>query len=288
MQPTRSLTAHCTLSHHPAGQPLLTVDNGYAKAEISLFGAHVLSYQRHDEPASIWLSDKAVLDGSKPIRGGIPLCWPWFGPAPARVGSGKPSHGFARTSLWTLDGVSDHGDGTLVHLSLRDNETTRQLWPHAFELELDVLVGKELALVLTTRNTGKEPLVYSGALHTYLQISSPEAVSVSGLGEPYADKLTGQDGQQQGALTLNGPLDRVYWQPDAQVSIQDGERQTRVVSGNYDSMVVWTPWLEGAIAMADMSDDGYRTMLCVEAAIASEAGVTVAPDEEHSFSTVII
>ncbi|WP_440894510.1 D-hexose-6-phosphate mutarotase [Aeromonas dhakensis] len=288
MQPTRTLTAHCTLSHHPAGQPLLTVDNGYARAEISLFGAHVLSYQRHDEPASIWLSDKAVLDGSKPIRGGIPLCWPWFGPAPARVGSSKPSHGFARTSLWTLDGVSDHGDGTLVHLSLRDNEATRQLWPHAFELELDVLVGKELALVLTTRNTGKEPLVYGGALHTYLQISAPEAVSVSGLGEPYADKLTGQNGQQQGPLTLNGPLDRVYWQPDAQVSIQDGERQTRVVSGNHDSVVVWTPWLEGASAMADMSDDGYRTMLCVEAAIASEAGVTVAPDEEHSFSTVII
>ncbi|WP_421164527.1 D-hexose-6-phosphate mutarotase [Aeromonas dhakensis] len=288
MQPTRTLTAHCTLSHHPAGQPLLTIDNGYAKAEISLFGAHVLSYQRHDEPASIWLSDKAVLDGSKPIRGGIPLCWPWFGPAPARVGSGKPSHGFARTSLWTLDGVSDHGDGTLVHLSLRDNEATRQLWPHTFELELDVLVGKELALVLTTRNTGKEPLIYGGALHTYLQISSPEAVSVSGLGEPYADKLTGQNGQQQGALTLNGPLDRVYWQPDAQVSIQDGERQTRVVSGNHDSVVVWTPWLEGASTMADMSDDGYRTMLCVEAAIASEAGVIVAPDEEHSFSTVII
>ncbi|WP_017411118.1 D-hexose-6-phosphate mutarotase [Aeromonas hydrophila] len=288
MQPTRSLTAHCTLSHPPAGQPLLTVDNGYAKAEISLFGAHVLSYQRHDEPASIWLSDKAVLDGSKPIRGGIPLCWPWFGPAPARVGSGKPSHGFARTSLWTLDGVSDHSDGTLVHLSLRDNEATRQLWPHAFELELDVLVGKELALVLTTRNTGKTPLVYSGALHTYLQISSPESVSVSSLGEPYADKLTGQNGQQQGPLTLNGPLDRVYWQPAAHVSIQDGERETRVVSGNHDSVVVWTPWIEGATAMADMSDDGYRTMLCVEAAIASEAGVTVAPDEEHSFSTVII
>ena len=288
MTPTRTLTAHCTLSHRADGQPLLTIDNQYARAEISLFGAHVLSYQRHGEPASIWLSDKAVLDGSKPIRGGIPLCWPWFGPAPARVGSGKPSHGFARTSLWTLDGVSNHGDGTLVHLSLRDNEATRQLWPHAFELELDVLVGKELALVLTTRNTGKEPLVYSGALHTYLQISSPEAVSVSGLGEPYADKLTGQNGQQQGALTLNGPLDRVYWQPDAQVSIQDGERQTRVVSGNHDSVVVWTPWLEGASAMADMSDDGYRTMLCVEAAIAGDAGVTVAPDEEHSFSTVII
>ena len=229
-----------------------------------------------------------MLDGSKPIRGGIPLCWPWFGPSPARVGSGKPSHGFARTSLWTLDGVSDHGDGTLVHLSLRDTDASRALWPHAFELELDVLVGKELSLVLTTRNTGKTPLTYNAALHTYLQISAPEAVSVTGLGEPYADKLTGQDGQQQGALTLTAAIDRVYHQAEAMVMVKDGDRTTKVVSGNNDSVVVWTPWLEGATAMADMSDDGYRTMLCVEAAITAEAGVVIAPDEEHSFSTVII
>lgn len=91
MQPTRSLTAHCTLSHHPAGQPLLTVDNGYAKAEISLFGAHVLSYQRHGEPASIWLSDKAVLDGSKPIRGGIPSAGPGSArPLPASAAASPP------------------------------------------------------------------------------------------------------------------------------------------------------------------------------------------------------
>ncbi|MGL5994418.1 MAG: D-hexose-6-phosphate mutarotase, partial [Aeromonas sobria] len=120
MHTIRPLTANCQLANNAAGLPVLTINNDYGKAEISLFGAHVLSYQRHGEPASIWLSDKAVLDGSKPIRGGIPLCWPWFGPAPARVGSGKPSHGFARTTLWELDGVSDHADGTLVHLSLRD------------------------------------------------------------------------------------------------------------------------------------------------------------------------
>ncbi|WP_429162919.1 D-hexose-6-phosphate mutarotase [Aeromonas media] len=288
MQPTRTLTAHCTLSHPANGQPLLTIDNQHAKAEISLFGAHVLRYQRHGEPASIWLSDKAVLDGSKPIRGGIPLCWPWFGPSPARVGSGKPAHGFARTSLWTLDGVSDHGDGTLVHLSLRDTDASRALWPHAFELELDVLVGKELSLVLTTRNTGKTPLTYNAALHTYLQISRPEAVQVTGLGEPYHDKLTGWDAQQQGALTLSAAMDRIYRQPDAMVSLQDGDRTTQVVSGNHDSVVVWNPWAEGAAAMADMSDDGYRTMLCVEAAITADAGITVVPDEEHSFSTVII
>ncbi|MGY3945405.1 D-hexose-6-phosphate mutarotase [Aeromonas tecta] len=287
MQPIRTLTAHCSLSHE-TGQPQLSIDNGYAKAEISLFGAHVLRYQRHGEPATLWLSDKAVLDGSKPIRGGIPLCWPWFGPAPARVGSGKPAHGFARTSLWTLDGVSDHEDGTLVHLSLTDSDASRALWPHAFELELDVLVGKELSLVLTTRNTGKAPIVYNAALHSYLQISSPEAISVTGLGEPYLDKLSGQDAQQQGALTLSAAMDRIYRQADTIVRIKDAERTTQVVSGNHDSVVVWNPWQEGASAMADMSDDGYRTMLCVETAITADAGVTIAPDEEHSFSTVLI
>ncbi|MGY3859765.1 D-hexose-6-phosphate mutarotase [Aeromonas intestinalis] len=288
MQSIRPLTAHCKLANNATGLPVLTINNDSAQAEISLFGAHVLSYQRHGEPASLWLSDKAVLDGSKPIRGGIPLCWPWFGPSPARVGQGKPAHGVARTTLWTLDGVSDHEDGTLVHLSLRDNEATRALWPHAFELELDVLVGKELSLVLTTRNTGNSPIVYNAALHTYLQISAPEAVSVSGLGEPYLDKLSGQDERQQGILTLSGAMDRIYRQPESVVRLKDGARTTQVISGNHDSVVVWTPWLEGASAMADMSDDGYRTMLCIEAAITADAGVTIAPDEEHSVSTVIL
>ncbi|WP_349919522.1 D-hexose-6-phosphate mutarotase [Aeromonas veronii] len=288
MQSIRPLTAHCKLANNATGLPVLTINNDSAQAEISLFGAHVLSYQRHGEPASLWLSDKAVLDGSKPIRGGIPLCWPWFGPSPARVGQGKPAHGFARTTLWTLDGVSDHEDGTLVHLSLRDNEATRALWPHAFELELDVLVGKELSLVLTTRNTGSSPIVYNAALHTYLQISAPEAVSVSGLGEPYLDKLSGQDERQQGILTLSGAMDRIYRQPESVVRLKDGARTTQVISGNHDSVVVWTPWLEGASAMADMSDDGYRTMLCIEAAITADAGMTIAPDEEHSVSTVIL
>ena len=144
----------------------------------------MLSYRRHGEPASLWLSDKAVLDGSKPIRGGIPLCWPWFG-LPARVGSGKLAHGFARTSLWTLDGVSDHGDGTLVHLSLQATAMPAcTLWPHAFELELDVLVGKELSLVLTTRNTGKAPLTYNAAPAPICRSARREAVTLTGLGEP--------------------------------------------------------------------------------------------------------
>ncbi|ALP40126.1 D-hexose-6-phosphate mutarotase [Aeromonas schubertii] len=284
----RTLTRYVTQTRSEAGLPLLTINNEVAHCEISLYGGHVLTYGRHGETPLIWLSDKALLDGSKPIRGGIPLCWPWFGPAPARVGSGKPSHGFARTSLWTLDGVSDHEDGTLVHLSLRDSDATRALWDHNFELELDILVGRELSLVLTTRNTGETPLVYNGALHTYLQVGAPEQVSVIGLGEPYLDKLSNEAARQQGPLPLTAAMDRIYQAPEAVVKVRDGDRCIEVVSGNHDSVVVWNPWREGAAAMADMSDDGYRTMLCVEAAITAEAGITVEPDEEHSLSTVIL
>lgn len=167
--------------------------------------------------------------------------------------------------------------------ALCDSDATRALWDNAFKLELDVLVGKELSLVLTTRNTGTQPLTYSGALHTYLTISQHEAVSVSGLGEPYADKLTGQDAKQQGGI------DPEWTAGSGLLAARSaGERETCVVSGNHDSVVVLTPWLEGATAITDMSDDGYRTMLRVEAAIAGEAGVTVAPDEERSLPTVII
>jgi len=284
---TKTLPPHCSLSHDVAGVPLLSIDNNYARAQISLFGAQVLSYQRHNASPSIWLSDKAVLDGSKPIRGGIPICWPWFGPSPSRVGLGKPAHGFARTTLWTLEDVSEHEDNTLVHLSLRDNDATYALWPHRFELELDVLVGQSLSLVLNTRNTGNIPIIYNAALHSYLQISAPENVSVTGLGEPYTGILIPQKGQQLGALELNGAIDRIYHQPEDRVIVNDGKRCIQVVNGNNDSVVVWTPWLEGARAMADMADDGYHTMLCIEAAITDDAGVTVVPGDEHILTTLI-
>lgn len=288
MQVMRSLTSHCSLSHEVNGLPLLTIDNAFAKARVSLFGAHVLSYQRHGEPASIWLSDKAVLDGTKPIRGGIPVCWPWFGQPPVRVGSGKPAHGFARTTLWTLDGVSDCDDGTFIRLSMRDSGTTHVLWPHSFKLELEVMVGKVLSLVLTTRNTSDTPIIYNAALHSYLRISAPENVSVTGLGEFYTGILIPQEARQSGELRLCEAIDRIYHQPEAMVTVRDGKRITRVVNSNNDSVVVWTPWQEGSIAMSDMSNNGYCTMLCVETAITGKAGVTIAAEDEHSFSTTII
>ncbi len=284
----RRLSASCELARSAEGQEFLCINNHQGNAIIALYGAHVLHYQPTGKPPLIWLSQQAVLDGSKPIRGGIPICWPWFGPAPARVGSGRPAHGFARNRVWSLTGVSDSPAGTLVHLSLLDDDATHAQWDHEFELDLDVLIADSLSLVLTTRNTGSQPLTYNGALHTYLSVDDLDAVRVEGLGPVYCDKLDGsQEKPLLAPLAISGPLDQIYLQPEACTRVQEPGRTLTLVNGNHDSIVVWNPWAEGARAMADMDDEGYRHMLCVEAAITGSEGITVAPDEEHCLSCVI-
>lgn len=288
LTPVRRLSATSELARNAQGQEFLCIDNEHASAVIALFGGHVLHFQPTGKAPLIWLSQRAVLDGSKPIRGGIPICWPWFGPAPERVGTDKPAHGFARTRPWSLTGVSEGQSGTLVHLSLYSDDSTRAQWEHDFELDLDVLVGESLSLVLTTRNTGQQPLTYNAALHTYLAVESLEGLQVDGLGPRYIDKLDGsQEKQQLGPLPVDRAMDRIYLHADTCIRVRESEREIQVINGNHDSVVVWNPWAEGAKGMADMDDDGYKTMLCVEAAITGSAGVTVAPDDEHCLSCVI-
>lgn len=288
LTPTRRLSATSELARNAQGQEFLCIQNAQASAVIALFGGHVLHFQPAGKAPLLWLSQRAVLDGSKPIRGGIPICWPWFGPAPARVGSEQLAHGFARNRPWSVTGISDGQTGTLVHLSLYADDATRAQWDHEFELDLDVLVADSLSLVLTTRNIGSQPLIYNAALHTYLAIHSLDAVRVEGLGPVYIDKLDGgQQKQQRTPLTVNGALDRIYLQPEVHIRLQEPNREVQLINGNSDSVVVWNPWIEGARTMADMDDEGYRGMLCVEAAITASEGITVMPDDEHYLSCVI-
>ncbi|WP_407644456.1 D-hexose-6-phosphate mutarotase [Dongshaea marina] len=287
MTPSRSLTQYTQLKRNSENLEFVVIDNPKATATISLFGGHLCHYQRHNEPAIIWMSQTAQFDGKRPIRGGIPICWPWFGPAPKRVGSDKQSHGFARNHNWQLDGVSEHPDGTLVHLSLCDNPLTRALWDQPFELQLDILVGDELKLILTSVNSGDTPLVYSGAMHSYFNISAPENASLKGLGPRYYDSLTQSDGTQQGDFSFAGPVDRIYLEPETEVILKDRDRNLKILSGNHDSIVVWNPWIEGAKAFTDMPDNGYQSMLCAETAITAAEGVTVSPGEEHCLSLTI-
>ena len=287
LETIRQITESTCLAKNDSGLEFLVISRPESEAIISLFGAHLVHFAPRNQSPWFWLSPAAVLDGSRGIRGGVPICWPWFGPSPERVGTGKVQHGFARTALWQLDGISDTSDGTLIHLSVQDSETSRTIWPYAFSLEYDLLINEELTLLLTTRNTGDSPLVYSGALHSYFTISEPEAVSVQGLGATYVDKLDQMREKQSEPLRVNGPLDRIYNQPESVTQFVTGAHTLQLRHGHADSVVVWTPWVEGSHAMNDVNDEAWQQMLCVETAITSPAGVTVQPDDEHSLSVKI-
>lgn len=129
----------------------------------------------------LWLSTRAVYAPGKAIRGGIPICWPWFGPHPDDPS--KPDHGFARTRTWSvLSGGAAEGDSTVLRLGLRDDEASRALWLHPFALELEVAVGAALRVSLIARSTGSEPYICTGELHSYLAVGDVTRIAIHGLG----------------------------------------------------------------------------------------------------------
>jgi D-hexose-6-phosphate mutarotase len=230
-------------------------------------------------------------------RGGIPVCWPWFGaaaPAP-----GLPSHGFARTRPWQVCAARCPAAGEIeLTLGLRDDATTRALWPHAFAVELHVRVGATLALELVTRNTGAAPLVVGEALHTYFRVGDIAAVRVEGLeGRAYVDNTVDStvDGvggarreHQDGTIVFTGEFDRVYEDDGPACAIVDPAlgRRIRVGKTGSASTVVWNPWSAKAERLGDLGpgsagQGGWREMLCVESGNALAHTLRLAPGAEH-------
>lgn len=289
------LTEHARLSDTTQlmvdgqGIEFVQVQNAHSQACFTLHGAHLIHFQQNGQAPLIWLSKTAIFDNNKAIRGGVPICWPWFGAAPESFGENLPSHGFARNSLWQLLETKEVATGTEVSFRLTDTPASRELWPFQFELTLVATIGQEIDLRLITHNLSKQAAPYLAALHTYLNISAPENASVTGLGPSYLDSL---DGKQQktatGDLSINGAIDSLYLQAQPKLALNDTgfAREVSISNSGNDTVVVWTPWIEGAAAMGDMPDDGYQTMLCVESAITQQA-VTIAPGDKHELTTKI-
>lgn len=268
----------------------LAIKHPKASATISLFGAHLLHFQPIDSQPVIWLSQAAVFNGKNAIRGGIPICWPWFGAADKSLGEDLPSHGFARNSLWQLRSAESDQHECRVTLQLRSNKTTRHFWDHTFALTAEFIIGDSLTVTLTTTNTDHTAFTYGGALHSYFQISRPEAVTITGCGRRCIDKLAEAENVLMAETEhLCGPVDAVCVAASPQVSIHDNGFQRGVVINNTgnNAVVLWNPWLEGAKRMSDMTSDGYQSMLCVEPAITTENLITVPPGESHQLTTQI-
>ncbi len=285
-----AIADHVSFAAGPGGLPVVMVRNAHASGTISLQGAHVTAFQPHGQAPVLWVSSQAVYATGKAIRGGIPICWPWFGPHP--TDPTKPDHGFVRARPWTVRGASVVEDGaTEVRLGLSVDGDTRAIWPHAFDLELTVIVGPALRVALLARNTGSETFVCGGALHSYLAVGDVTSIAIDGLdGCEYVDKVDGGLTKvQEGAVTIDGETDRVYKETTTPCTIDDPalERRIVIVKEGSRSTVVWNPWRDKAQRMADFGDDEYTRMVCVEVANALDDTITLVPGDEHQLETTI-
>ena len=278
-----AIPGHLHFEAREGGLTRAVVDNAYATCELYLHGAHVTSFIPKTGSELLWLSESARFEQSRAIRGGVPICWPWFGPDPEA--KGRPQHGFVRDREWTLFGTSVNAAGeTVVRLGLQDSKATMALWPHPFLLEYAVTVGESLTLELTTRNEGGTPMHLSQALHTYLRVDAIEKVLIDGLeGRTYIDKVRDEArGVQEGPLAITAETDRIYEEDAPSCLLHDGSREIVVSKSGSASSVVWNPWAEKAKAMADFDDEGYRRMVCIETANAASDARTLLPGQSHT------
>lgn len=275
------------------GLPLIQVRNAQAEAVVSLHGAQVLSYRPRGANADVlFLSERAHFQAGKAIRGGVPVCWPWFGADPQ--GLGRPSHGLARTRLWSVRGTATTPEGeTQVTLGLVDTPETLSIWPHAFRLTMEITVGPTLRLALTTRNTGGTPFTITQALHSYFTVGDIAMTTVTGLdGGRYIDKAAGAGGavkQQAGAVAFVAEVDRIYTGVPPELAVEDRalQRVVRIRCEGSHTAVVWNPWSALAAGMADLAHGAHRRFVCVETANAGDEVVTLPPGGEQRLVAAI-
>jgi glucose-6-phosphate 1-epimerase len=267
------------------GLPKIAVTTPSASAEIYLHGAQVTSWQPAGAEETIFLSEHAQWQDGRAIRGGIPICFPWFR---AKAGDPlAPAHGFVRTKEWRLDSVTTDEDGSVIVVCSTDSDdSTRRWWPHEFRLVNRVTIGRTLRLELIAKNIGSTPLSFEEALHTYFRVGDAENVRVCGLDQiRYLDNADGnREKVQSGDLSFAAVTDNAYLNTQGPVSLIDPTLHRTVLTEKENSAttVVWNPWQQGASSLSDLGNDEWRRMICVEASNILGAAVPLAPGQEHS------
>jgi D-hexose-6-phosphate mutarotase len=269
----------------PLGGPVAVLAAPGGRAVVSVKGAQVLSWQPAGASEVLWLSPVARLDSGKAVRGGAPVCWPWFGAHPDDAK--KPAHGFARTADFQGASVEIDSRTTALTLALEPSTANRALWPHDARLEVIISIGERLHIALTTTNRGRGPLPLSQAIHTYFRVGDIAAVTVDGLdGCRYRDALSGETLRQSGALRIDSEVDRIYETAPSPLVLVDTALRWRITisAGGSASTVVWNPWVAKAERLGDLGPDGYRHMLCLETANAGADLRLLAPGTSHTLS----
>jgi len=272
----------------PNGLTHAVISTPTADAELYLQGAHLTNWTPHGQRPVLFLSPKNPFVAGKAIRGGVPIIFPWFGPR--RDGKPGPDHGFARTTEWTLESARARDDGTIeILLTLTSSAATRELFAPDFLLRFRVTVGSTLEMELETHTVSTEAFRFEAALHAYLAVSDVRHASVTGLeGTVYIDKTDGFKRKSRDAqpLRIAKETDQVYVNTSGPCIVHDPAWNRRIVvekSGS-ESTVIWNPWIEKTETMSDMEPDGWKQMLCVEAANVADNAVHLPPGGSHKMS----
>ncbi len=279
-----------TLEQSPLGGPVVRLQNEFGTAIIAQQGAQLMSWTPKGHAPVIWMSPVERLanppEKPKPVRGGTPVCWPWFGPHP--MDPNKPAHGFVRTRQWSVDQAERSEHELRVTLSTSTTGADKTLWANEASVALTITLGEALTLALTTHNTGTKPFALSQALHTYFAVSDISNVSVEGLAkQTYIDKLDANARKQQtGAIQFSAEVDRIYDVHQGLATIVDTglRRRIEINKTGSRSTVVWNPWIEKCNRLADMGPNGYRGMVCVETCNAGNDVVDIAAAARHTIS----
>ncbi len=264
------------------------LSNDYSFAQISLYGAHVLTFEPADMDDVLMMSNKSTFEKGKPLRGGIPLCFPWFGPH--ATDKSFPPHGFARLMDWSVKSTAQLDNGaTQLVLTLSDSDATRAYWPHAFTCDLFIIVGETLKMEWVVKNNDSVAFEIAPAMHTYFATNDVEEICIKGLeGVTYLDATQKLLPVVEGNLPveIDKEVNRCYMDTQSTCEIVDPSmnRTIKVEKTGSNTTVVWNPWADVAKNIPDLADEEYKNFVCVETANVHHNKLTIAAGDSHKMT----
>jgi glucose-6-phosphate 1-epimerase len=271
------------------GLPKVHINSPQVAGEMYLHGAHVTSWKPAGADEVLFVSSQSRWEDDHAIRGGVPVCFPWFGDE--SDDRKAPAHGFVRTKAWQLESIVQVGGAVKVSMFTESDANTKQWWPADFRLVHRATFGSELSLELVVTNTGTTSLRFEEALHTYHRVGDIAKARVRGLdGVHYLDKThSNRKSLQQGEIVIVSETDRVYLNTGTGIELEDPvlHRRTRLVKENSSTTVVWNPWVNKAHSFSDFGDDEWTQMICIETSNVSNFAVDLAPGQQHKMSALV-
>lgn len=278
------LSPSASIEQTDTGLEYINVASEFCSAKIFLQGAQLTEFTPIGKKPLIWVSSEEDYQEGKSVRGGIPICWPWFG---VNANQDWPIHGVARTSLWRADEVSEQDDQVKVSLTLPMAQVDETYWPHKSKLKVEFVLTTKLEVRLTTTNLSNQTITFTQALHTYFPTPAITETQVDGLqGSQYIEFGEGPFDQNE-LVGFARETDMVYTQAADTQRIITPDGIIEVGRENSSSCVLWNPWIDKSKRLSNFADDEYHTMLCLEAANVMDDSAVVAPGESHTLTTTI-